>query len=69
MPSSGILHPVTTAAISRFLIPVKKDTLVKELNFSNKNTGIQWNLDLTKCPGNRPIGSLHRGLVNSKTSL
>ena len=33
------------------------------------NLIIQWNLDLTKCQGTGPIGSLYRGLVISKTSL
>ena len=30
---------------------------------------IQWNLDLTKCQGTGPIGSLNRGFVISKISL
>ena len=30
---------------------------------------VQWNLDLTKCQGTGPIGSLYRGFVISKTSL
>ena len=36
---------------------------------SINTSGIQWNLDLTKCQGTGPIVSLYQGFVISKTSL
>ena len=40
------------------------DTFYEEFMVS-----IQWSLDLTKCQGTGPSGSLYRGFVISKTSL
>ena len=42
---------------------------IREDGASSLKYNVQWNLNLTKCQGTGPIGSLYRGFVISKTLI